>query len=176
MRYLTMIKDVDGLPRAWGSADTEEASKAEAEKQWARRIRERTANGTLDRSEERGDTETKPIADMDAALRETAARMDAGFAEADADVDAVLDETSIQAVLALARERATAVTLTITMSVAEACAVLDALEVAHEGFDLADQDIADLIGAVSERIAGELPEGVRYPTVADGMLPLDEEG
>ena len=171
MRYLTMIKDVDGLPRAWGSADTEEASRAVAEQQWARRIAERTAAGTLDRSEERGETETKPIPDLETALRVTAERLDVAFAEADADVDAVLDETSIVAVLALARERAAA-TVTITMSATEACAVLDALEVAHEGFDLEDQDKADLIGAVSERIAGELPEGVRY----HGVTVTREEG
>lgn len=55
-RFITIIKDVDGNPRAWGSAPTREAADQEAERQWAKRVAERTADGTLDRSEERGDT------------------------------------------------------------------------------------------------------------------------
>lgn len=61
MRYLTIVHDVDGLPRAHGLANTEANSKAEAERQWARRVRIRTEEGTLDRSEQRGETTTQTV-------------------------------------------------------------------------------------------------------------------
>ena len=61
MRYLTIIHDVDGLPRAWGSAATRNESKAEAERQWGRRLAKRAAEGTADRSEQRGRTKTTEV-------------------------------------------------------------------------------------------------------------------
>ncbi len=56
--YLTVIHDVDGFPRAWGQAGTRKVAIEEAERQWAFRVAERTADGTLARSEERGKTIT----------------------------------------------------------------------------------------------------------------------
>lgn len=55
-RYLCIVHDVDGLPRAWGSATTKDAAKVEAERQWTQRLEKRAAEGTTDRSEERGET------------------------------------------------------------------------------------------------------------------------
>jgi len=56
MSYLAIVKDVDGMPRAWGHASREVDARAEAERQWAARVAQRRRDGTLDRSEERGET------------------------------------------------------------------------------------------------------------------------
>lgn len=55
-RFLCTVLDVDGLPRAWGAAPSEETARAIAEQQWQIRLAERAAEGTTDRSEERGET------------------------------------------------------------------------------------------------------------------------
>lgn len=60
-QFITVIHDVDGLPRAWGLAISGKAARAEAERQWTRRVEQRTADGTLDRSEERGKTTTRTV-------------------------------------------------------------------------------------------------------------------
>jgi hypothetical protein len=54
-KYMTMINDVDGLPRAWALAPTAKASLEEAERQWKARLEEKRAEGTVDRDCERGD-------------------------------------------------------------------------------------------------------------------------
>lgn len=56
--YLTTIHDVCGMPRAWGKAPTREASAAEAERQWDLRVGRAKKEGTLDASEQRGETRT----------------------------------------------------------------------------------------------------------------------
>lgn len=52
--HLAIIHDIDGLPRAWGRAPTEEQAIDRAEAEWKRRLEQRAAEGTTDRSEERG--------------------------------------------------------------------------------------------------------------------------
>jgi hypothetical protein len=56
MRYLVIIHDVCDAPRAWATAPELQWARAEAERQWTRRIKERTVAGTLDVSEQRGKT------------------------------------------------------------------------------------------------------------------------
>ena len=52
--YLCIVHDVDGLPRAWGTATTLHGARATAERMWEARVAKRAAEGTTDRSEERG--------------------------------------------------------------------------------------------------------------------------
>lgn len=54
--FLVTIHDVDGLPRAWGCSSDEGRARERAEREWTRRVATRKAEGTLDRSEERGET------------------------------------------------------------------------------------------------------------------------
>lgn len=59
MSYIVIIQDIDGLPRAWGHASTKVLAEREAERQWKLRLAKKKAEGTTDRSEERGLTTVK---------------------------------------------------------------------------------------------------------------------